>query len=198
MPFGISSAPEVFQRRMHELIEGLQGVEVVANDFVVVGFGDTHLEAALDHDKNLMAFLQRCETQGVVLNTDKFALRQKEVPFIGHIATDEGLRVDPAKFRAITEMPAPTEKAGVQRVLGLAQYLSKFLPHLSDRTKPLRELTQNDVNWNWESPRQTALDTLKKAVTTTPVLWYYNLKEEVTIQCDASQSGLGAALTQNG
>lgn len=198
MPFGISSAPEVFQRRMHELIEGLQGVEVIADDFVVVGFGHTHLEAVHDHDQSLMAFLQRCEAQGVVLNTEKFTLRQKEVPFIGHIATDEGLRVDPSKVRAIIEMPAPTDKAGVQRLLGLAQYLSKFLPHLSDITKPLRELTQNDVVWLWESPQQTALDTLKKAVTTTPVLRYYNLKEEVTIQCDASQSGLGAALTQNG
>ena len=96
MPFGISSAPEVFQRRMHEPIEGLQGVEVIADDFVVVGFGHTHLEAIQYHDKNLMTFLQRCEAQGVVLNTDKFTLRQKEVPFIGHIATDEGLRVDPA------------------------------------------------------------------------------------------------------
>lgn len=198
MPFGISSAPEVFQRRMHELIEGLQGVEVIADDFVVVGFGHTHLEAIQDHDKNLTTFLQRCEAQGVVLNTDKFTLRQKEVPFIGHIATDEGLRVDPAKVRAIVEMPAPKDKAGIQRLLGLAQYLSKFLPHLSDITKPLRELTQNDVEWTWESPQQKALDTLKKAVTTTPVLRYYNLKEEVTIQCDASQSGLGAALTQNG
>ena len=198
MPFGISSAPEVFQRRMHELIEGLQGVEVIADDCVVVGFGHTHLEAVHDHGQSLMAFLQRCESQGVVLNTEKFTLRQKEVQFIGHIATDEGLRVDPSKVRAIIEMPAPTDKAGVQRLLGLAQYLSKFLPHLSDITKPLRELTQNDVVWNWESPQQTALDTLKKAVTTTPVLRYYNLKEEVTIQCDASQSGLGAALTQNG
>ena len=137
------------------------------------------------------AFLQRCKAQGVVLNTEKFTLRQKEVPFIGHIATDEGRPIDPSKVRAIIEMPAPTDKAGVQRLLGLAQYLSKFLPHLSDITKPLRELTQNDVVWNWESPQQTALDTLKKAVTTTPVLRYYNLKEEVRIQCDASQSGLG-------
>jgi len=53
MPFGISSAPEVFQRRMHELIEGLPGVEVIADDFVVVGFRHTHREAIQDHDKNL-------------------------------------------------------------------------------------------------------------------------------------------------
>ena len=59
MPFGLCSAPEVFQRRMHELIEGLRGVEVVADDFVVVGFGDTHEVATRDHDHNLEEFLQR-------------------------------------------------------------------------------------------------------------------------------------------
>ena len=95
-------------------------------------------------------------------------------------------------------MQPPTDKVGVQRLLGLAQYLSKFLPNLSDMTKPLRDLTQNCVEWVWDTAQQTALDELKKAVVTTPVLHYYNLEEEVTIQCDASQSGLGAALSQNG
>ena len=61
MPFGICSAPEVFQRRMHELIEGLHGIEVIAVDFTAVGFGDTFAEASRDHNKNLDAFLRRCE-----------------------------------------------------------------------------------------------------------------------------------------
>ena len=91
-------------------------------------------EATIDHDKVLMAFLIHCKEQGVKLNTDKLNLRMMEVPFIGHIATDKGLRVDPAKVWAIREIPAPTDKAGVQRLLGLAQYLSKFLPRLSDIT----------------------------------------------------------------
>ena len=57
MPFGISSAPEVWQRKMNEAIEGLCGVEVIADDFLVCGFGDTVLEAIKDHDQNLTAFL---------------------------------------------------------------------------------------------------------------------------------------------
>ena len=65
-------------------------------------------------------------------------------------------------------------------------------------TKPLRELTQQDVEWVWGDEQARALDRLKAAVTSTPVLRYYNLKDEVTLQCDASQSGLGAALLQNG
>jgi len=71
MLFGISSAPEVFQRRMHKLIEGLEGVEVVADDFVVIGFGDTMEEAAASHDKNLEGLVNRCEQHDVKLNSDK-------------------------------------------------------------------------------------------------------------------------------
>ena len=198
MPFGISSAPEVFQRRMHELIEGLVGVEVIADDFVAVGCGETLEKAIQDHDTNLRTLIERCEQRGITLNADKIKFRQQEVPFIGHFATSKGLCVDPSKVQAIMEMPSPKDVAAVQRLLGMAQYLGKFLPHLSDITKPLRELTQKDVDWVWDHPQQTALDTLKKAITNTPVLRYYNLKEEVTLQCDASQSGLGAALMQNG
>ena len=197
MPFGISSAPEVFQRRMHEVIEGLQGVEVVADDFVVVGFGDTLKVATVDHDQNLDAFLQRCQEKNLRLNENKIKLRMQEVPFIGHVATADGLRVDPHKVRAVMEMPPPQDIPAVQRLLGLAQYLSKFLPHLSEITKPLRELTQKDTEWVWDQAQQRALDTLKKAVSSTPVLRYYNLNEDVTLQCDASQSGLGTVLLQN-
>ena len=198
MPFGISSAPEVFQRKMHELIEGMTGIEVVADDFIAVGYGETFEEATRDHDKNLLDFLKRCEAKNVRLNPEKLKLRQSQVLFIGHMATDQGLEVDPAKVRAIIEMPAPTDKLGVQRLLGLAQYLAKFLPHLSDVTKPLMDLTQSNVLWVWNEAQQTAFEKLKEMVTRTPVLRYYNLKEEVTLQCDASQSGLGAALMQNG
>lgn len=198
MPFGISSAPEVFQRRMHEHIEGLEGVEVIADDFIVVGFGDSLEEAIRDHDKHLLDFLWRCEEKNVVLNAEKLRLREEEVPFIGHIATARGLAADPKKIRAIAEMPAPTDRAGVQRLLGLAQYLTKFLPKLSDLIKPLRDLTKKDIAWSWDCPQQDAFRKLKQAVASTPVLKYYDVKAEVTLECDASQSGLGAAMKQNG
>ena len=97
MPFGISSAPEIFQRRMHELVEGLTGVEVVADDFVVTGFGDTVKEAGANHDRNLAALLSRCEQSNVKLNPDKIKFKQDTVPFIDHLATKEGLRVNPCR-----------------------------------------------------------------------------------------------------
>ena len=135
----ILNAPEVFQRKMHKLVEGMSGVEVVAHDFIIVGCGTTIEEGTADHDKVLVKSLECCKERGVKLNTDKLNLPQMEVPFIRHVATDQGLRVDPAKVRVISEMPAPTDKARVQRLLGLAHYLSKFLSRLSNITKPLSE-----------------------------------------------------------
>ena len=110
----------------------------------------------------------------------------------------DGLRVNPAKVKAGLEMPAPTDKTGIQRLLGMIQCLSKFLPHLSDMTKPLRDLTQQDVEWCWGDGQDSALKQIKEEVTRTPVLQYYNLGDEVTLQCDASQHGLGAVLLQKG
>ena len=69
---------------------------------------------------------------------------------------------------------------------------------MSDITKPLRDLTRQDAEWIWDEPQQSAFECLKQAVSAMPVLRYYNLKEDVTIQCDASQRGLGVALLEGG
>ena len=132
---------------MLELIEGLTEVKVIADDFIVVGFGDTLVEAQRSHDHNLLTFIKHYEERCMKLNIEKMKLRVQEVPFIGHIATDMGLCVDPRNVRAITKMPQPTDVAVVLRLLGMTQYLGKFLPHLSDMTKPLRDITQKDADF---------------------------------------------------
>ena len=66
---------------MHQLIEGLQGVKVIADDFVVVGRGETMEDAICDHDRNLGGLLERYEMKGVRLNPNKLQLRKKEVPY---------------------------------------------------------------------------------------------------------------------
>ena len=194
MPFGICSAPEVFQRRIHQLIEGLKGVEVVVDDFVVVGFGDTLEDAVKDHDLSLEAFLQRCGDRGIKLNSGKVQLRKQVVPFIGHVATDQGLRADPTKSMPSLRCHLPRTSPEFNGSWEWSSTWRSFFPRLSDLTKPLRELTHKEVEWVWDQPQENAFHKLWEAITTTPVLRYYNLEEEVTIQCDASQSGLGAAL----
>ena len=122
MPFGISSAPEIWQRKMHEAIEGLQGVEVIADDFLVCGFGDTVDEAVKDHDQNLTVFLQRCRELNLTLNLQKIKLRLPQVPFMGHLLTADGVVTDPNKVRAIPDMPTPTDVKSLKRFLGMVTF----------------------------------------------------------------------------
>ena len=198
MPFGINSAPEVWQRKMQEHVEGLHGVEVIADDFVVVGFGNTPEEWNADHDRNVRAFLERCREKNLRLKKEKAQLRKTEVAFIGHILTPDGLKPDPKKVEAINDMPHPTDVQSLRRFLGMINYLAKFLPGLSDETEVLRKLTEKDAEWCWLKAHEEAVVRIQRMISTAPVLAYYDVTKPVTIQCDASQTGLGAALLQNG
>ena len=198
MPFGINSAPEVWQQRMHELVEGLTGVEVIADDFLVCGFGDTNEAAIANRDQNLKAFLRRARERNLTLNSEKLKLRQSQVPFIGHLLTAEGLKPDPSKLQAIVDYPVPTNLAELRTFLGMVQYLAKFCQHLSTASQPLRQLEKKEVEWHWQRPQSKAFNEIKDLVTKAPVLRYFDVSKNITIQCDASQYGIGATLLQEG
>ena len=122
MPFGISSAPEVWQRTMHEFIEGLQGVEVIADDFIIAGFGDTKEDAYKSLEQNERFFFTTCREWNLKLNRDKVKRAQTNVRFMGHKLTPEGLKPDPAKVEAITAMPEPDSVTALKCFLGMVNY----------------------------------------------------------------------------
>ena len=95
-------------------------------------------------------------------------------------------------------MPRPDDKKAVQRLLGCVNYLSRFMATISEVSEPLRKLTEKNAMFVWESQQEEAFQTIKNMISSTPVLKYYDVAIETTIQCDASESGLGAALLQNG
>ena len=170
----------------------------VHDDILVYGKGNTEQEAVVDHDKNMLSLMERCKEQNITLNRDKMQLKKSQVCLMGHLLTAKGVQADPEKIRAITEMPNPTDVKGMQRFLGLVNYLSKFLPRLSTVCEPLRLLTLKDTEWCWLEIHDEVLKEIKKLVANSPVLRYYNPEEELTLQCDASDKGLGAALLQQG
>ena len=97
MPFGISSAPEEFQKRMYDTFGDIKGTAVIADDLLVYGEGDDMETATSDHDKNLRIVLERTRERNLTLNKDKVRLRLTEVPYIGHLLTADGLKPDPKK-----------------------------------------------------------------------------------------------------
>ncbi|UYV78262.1 K02A2.6-like, partial [Cordylochernes scorpioides] len=124
MPFGISAAPEEFQRRLHEVIEGLEGVEVIADDILVFGKGNTTEDAIRDHNIKLEQLLKRARERNLKFNKDKIRLCSNHVNYMGHILSDEGLRPDPGKVEAIKAMSRPQnhrfQPADLQRYLPVA------------------------------------------------------------------------------
>ena len=121
-----------------------------------------------------------------------------QVTYMGQLFTSDELKPDPMKVDAIANMPRPDDKKAVQRLLGCVNYLARFMPKLSEVSEPLRKLTEKNVMFMWESQQEKAFQAIKNMITTAPVLKYYDVASETTIQCDASESGLGATLLQNG
>ena len=192
LPFGIKSAPEMYQRAINEMLEGIDHAYAIMDDILVAGQDIAH------HDAVLNQVLQQAKSYNLRLNFDKVRVRKQEVPYIGHVISSEGLKPDPEKVRAMREMPPPTSKEEVRRFLGSIEYLAKFLPKLAEVETPLRELTKKDVLFHWDKPQETAFEQLKNLCCEAPVLEYYDVTKDVTIQCDASQSAVGTVLLQEG
>ena len=141
--------------------------------------------------------LERCRQKHITLNKDKLKFKLLELSYVGHVISAEGLKPDPAKVEAILDMPSPSDKQGVRRFMGMVNYLQKFAPGLSELTKPIRDLLKEDVEFVWEeSVHGECFKCVKAMIASAPVLKFFDPREEVVLQCDASQHGLGACLMQ--
>ena len=125
LPFGVSVASEIFQKRLNQALDRLDGLLTVHDDMVIYGVGDTEEEATADHNVKLKQFLQRCRERGVKLNKKKLG---KEIPYMGHLITADGLKPDPGKIDAVRNMPKPKDVKAVRRFCGFVNYLAKLLP----------------------------------------------------------------------
>lgn len=114
----------MYQRRMEQVFEGLPGVKVIMYDII------THGCNKVEHDTQLRAVLQHARDNNLRLKKSKCHIGQEEVKFHGHVFTKDGLETDPEKVRAVVEMPRPTDQAGVKRLLGMVNYVSKFMSSL--------------------------------------------------------------------
>ena len=198
LPFGLNVSTEIFGKRVQAAFKDLKNIHCIADDILICGYGKTTEAASKNHDEAMMAFLDRCREMGIVLNPDKFIFKVTEMPFMGHILTDRGILPDPAKVCAILEMPYPKDIAGVRRLCGCVNYLSHFIPHLANLVEPLHDLTGRGVAFTWNPHLTEAVEKLKTTISSAPLLTYFDTNAPVTVQCDASESGLGAVLLQRG
>ena len=150
MPFGISSAPEHFQKRMSNFLTGLSGVLGLIDDVLV--FGSDQKE----HDERLTAALERIKEAGATLNPSKCEFRKTQLKFLGHLIDPTGIRADPEKTSAIAGMKAPTNVPELRRFMGMANQLGKFSHNLADLTQPVRLLLSKKSSWLWGPDQERA------------------------------------------
>ena len=190
MPFGICSASEIIQKRNFETFGDIPGVHCIIDDMIIAGEDDK------DHDQILKKVMERARLKNVKFNQSKIQFRVPQVHFMGNIVTADGLRPDDSKVQAIVNMPPPDGKPALRRLLGLVKYLAQYIPHESDITQPLRSLLKEDVQWQWMPEHEEALQKIRDVLSSQPLLRFYDVQKPVTIQADASSSGLGACLLQ--
>lgn len=123
----------------------------------------------------------------VKFNENKLQYKQKEVCFMGYKIACGNICPDVKYLRAVHEMPVPTNKADVLRVLGLYKFLAKYIPNLSQRTANLRHLTNLNTEWEWTNKHQDEFDSLQRTIGSEPVLTIFEPDKRLTIQTDASK-----------
>lgn len=190
LPFGIISASEIFHRAMEHIIEGLEGVRAYVDDLVVWG------STLQEHNQRLFQLLQRVQKYGLKLNRAKCLFGVTEMTFLGDKLSGCGVEPDKSKIQAILDMPSPVDKKGVLRIMGMVNFIGKFIPNLSAKTATLRELLNHKNEFNWTSKHEQEWKVLKSILTRAPVLTYFDSSKSIKISTDASKDGLGAVLLQ--
>ncbi|KAK1649222.1 hypothetical protein QYE76_067027 [Lolium multiflorum] len=194
MPFGLTNAPSTFMRLMNEVLRAFIG------RFVVVYFDDIliyrkSLEDHLDHLRAVFNALRDAHLYG---NLEKCTFCTNRVAFLGYVVTAQGIEVDPAKIEAIESWPQPKTVTQVRSFLGLAGFYRRFVKDFGSIAAPLNELTKKDVPFVWGDAQQEAFMILKDKLTHAPLLQLPNFNKTFELECDASGSGLGGVLLQEG
>ena len=191
LPFGISSAPEYFQRRMSDILEGHEGVLCHIDDIIIFGRNKQ------EHDKRLQIALKSIQAAGVTLNSEKCEFNKERLLFLGHIIDKNGISPDPAKTSAVAQMERPQSITELGRFMGMVNQLGKFTPNLAELAQPLRELLSVKKEWIWGPHQEESFHQIKAELAKPTVLAIYDPEASLKISSDASAYGLGAVLLQS-
>ena len=189
LPFGIASAPAIFQRLMHTILQGIPGVVCYIDDILVTGKDQE------EHLQNLNEVFSRLEKHGFPLKREKCTLLAKLVEYLGHSITKDGISALPDKVEAIAKAPQPTNVQELRSFLGLLRYYGKFIRNLATILHPLNQLLQTNRKWNWTQECLDAYQLAKDQIVSAQVLTHYNPALPICMAADASAYGIGSVIS---
>lgn len=192
LPFGLCNAPATFQRLMESVLRGLNFKTALCYiDDIVVYSGTFH-----QHLVDLREVFDRLREANLKLKISKCKFCAKQIEYLGHIISADGVLPNPDKIKAVSEFPVPKNVKGVRSFLGLANYYRRFVYNFAKIAVPLNNLTRKSVKFQWTPECQTAFDTLKQALTSAPILSFPHHTKPFILHVDASNSAIGMVLSQ--
>lgn len=192
MPFGLCNAPATFQRLMDRVLAGMQWETclVYLDDIIVLA------KDVPEMLQRLSQVFQRLKQANLKLKPAKCCLFRRQVVYLGHIVSEHGVATDPNKVNKVQAWPTPTSVQEVRRFIGLASYYRRFVKDFASIAEPLHNLTKKNAHFQWHAEHQAAFNTLKHHLITAPVLGYPLDHGEMILDTDASDTGIGAVLSQ--
>ena len=192
-PFGITSIPEHYNRRMSQALQDLKGITRFVDDTLVYGRDET------EHLQNVRSFLDRCREQGIRLNQDKFLFKETTIEFAGLLVNKDGFQIHPKTVAAIKEFPVPTSVSDMRSFHGLANQLNPFDSEVAKKMEPLRHLLKSRDNKKFQMSADDieTFEKVKSFLSSPATLAYYQPGQPVQMYTDAAcTKGYGFVLKQ--
>jgi len=193
LPLGLTNAPATFMHMMNQVFGKF------LNKFLVIYLDDLLIfsKTPEEHLEHLELVLKTLKENKLYGSLKKCAFGVREIEFLGHVVSDRGIKVDPAKVAAITSWQNPTSATEVRSFLGLANYYRRFIRGFGGIAAPLTELTKADAPFLWTARCTSAFQQLKQALVEAPVLRAPDPSKPFVLHTDASNYALGAVLMQD-
>lgn len=188
LPFGVKTAPAIFQQVIDKILNGLVGVVSYFDDILVGGGSIKECEV------RTISVLERLRKHNVQANFNKCVFFETKIEYLGHCISADGVSPSENKIKAIAEAPAPHDVTSLRSFLGLLNFYSKFLPNLQGNLRPLHDLLQANVKFEWTNACNDVFVKCKEAIIRSPILSFFDPMKPMTLVCDAGPYGVGAIL----
>lgn len=188
LPFGIKIATGVFQRKMDQVLAGLEGVACLLDDVIITA------STREQHMARVREVLKRFTESGIRVQHSKCKWFQKSVSYLGHQIDRNGIHPTEKHIQCLRQLPSPTSVRELRSFLGSMNYFGKFIPNLQSICVPLHELLRKGEKWAWTQQHEDIVGKLRNMLSASDTLTHYNESLPLILATDASDVGLGAAL----
>lgn len=188
LPYGIASAPAIFQRLIDQMLSDIPFACAYLDDILITG------KSTEQHLQTLNKVLNRLKEFGLKCSLKKCTFFQPSINYLGYIITKDGKKPDPSRVKAIKDMPPPKSIEEVEAFLGKVNYYGRFIPQLASASKPLNKLRRKNAEFQWKNEQHAAFESIKKFIIDATLLVHFDPGKPLILATDASSYGIGAVL----